>query len=127
MKKEELIFDDSSLIVLVHTQVNHCSLSSLVPQRVKEEVLSSKKDLEKILNEEPITFSYPFGYTTGLWSVGSKTLRASNFESAFSVNSSPANRTFTNLRNTKISSSNDLPEEEFRKMDKFYLSLTFPL
>ena len=88
MSEAELIeFSDSPLIRIGAHTVNHCSLSSLAPQRIKKEILSSKKDLAKILRDEPITFSYPFGYTADYGSIATKTVRESNFESAFSVNS----------------------------------------
>ena len=62
LSSEELVKLDKSVYMDIggHT-VTHCRLSSLDVARVKEEIINSKKEIEKKLSHEITTFSFPFG------------------------------------------------------------------
>ena len=93
MTKEELVeFNTSPLITLGAHTANHCALSCLTPQRINEEIHESKHTLARILNETPVTFSYPFGYSSDYGQTAVKVVGKAGFQSAFSVNSCRVDR-----------------------------------
>lgn len=42
----------------------HADLRALSQQELKDEVIGSADDLEKILNKRPVSFAYPYGYSS---------------------------------------------------------------
>lgn len=54
---------ESGLVEFGGHTLTHPSLTSLSGEDAKEEILKNKKDIEKILGEEIITFAYPYGHT----------------------------------------------------------------
>jgi peptidoglycan/xylan/chitin deacetylase (PgdA/CDA1 family) len=62
MNREEIqSLTTSNWVTIGAHSVKHAALSTLSEQQQREEIFSSKRDLEEIIGQEVVTFSYPFG------------------------------------------------------------------
>jgi len=115
MQKEELIrFNASPLFTLGAHTVNHCALSRLPYKRMKQEIVASKNELGKIINENTVTFSYPFGFSEDYGKGAVQVVDEAGFQSAFSVNSRRVDR-HSNIFEIPRFQVPDLAGDNFRK------------
>lgn len=81
LKKMEDVFDYGC------HGLSHLNLRNLPLERLREEICTSKRELEKILGREVIYFSFPFGRKNDLQEEAFTLLRQASYEYAFSAES----------------------------------------
>jgi peptidoglycan/xylan/chitin deacetylase (PgdA/CDA1 family) len=69
------------LTIGAHT-VSHCMLAALTPEQQENEILESKKALEKILNHKVKHFSYPFGGLSDFDDTSVRIVKDAGFDTA---------------------------------------------